>query len=108
VVLAHERKNRVLTPRASRAPSPRRQLVVRIERWEQVPISVGGHRQRRMPESRLHRLERQLQPAIDAPIDAPARVEMPQAVQPLILRAPVLIDDARLDLRPPQHRCTST
>jgi hypothetical protein len=33
---------------------------------------------------------------------------MPQAVQPLILRAPVLIDDARLDLRPPQHRCTST
>ena len=51
-----------------------------------------------MPEPRLHHLERELEPTVDLPVDAPRRVEMAEAVQALVLGAPVPIDDAAGDL----------
>ena len=58
-----------------------RQVVVLVLARKQMAIDIGGHRQGGMPESRLHRLQRQLQAAIDAPIDAPRGEEMAQVMQ---------------------------
>src|SRR3954452_20645463 len=55
-----------------------RQLVVRALARKQVPIHVGGHCQSRVPQPRLHALERQAYAAVFLPVDAPARIEMPQ------------------------------
>src|SRR5262245_11098311 len=52
-----------------------------------------------MPEPRLHHLERQLEAAIDAPVDAPGGVEVAQAMQAVVFRFAVSGNDAGRDLR---------
>jgi hypothetical protein len=47
-----------------------------------------------MPEPRLHHLERQLESAIDPAIDAPAGVEVPEAVEAGIFGLAIAVDDA--------------
>src|SRR5437763_12789765 len=51
---------------------------------KQVPVGIHGHDNRCMSEALLHDLSRQFKAANRAPIDAPARIEMPQRVQPRI------------------------
>src|SRR5262245_58848929 len=51
-----------------------------------------------MAEPGLHNLERQLEPAVDAPVNAPGGVEVPQGMQSLVFRPTVLIDDASSNL----------
>ena len=52
-----------------------------------------------MAEPRLHQLERQFEPAVNAPVDAPRGVEVAQAVQALVFCTAVLVDDTGGDLR---------
>src|SRR5215469_13274520 len=52
-----------------------------------------------MTEPCLHHLERQLEPAVDAPVDAPGSVEVAQAVEARILGSPIAVDDAGGHLR---------
>ena len=65
----------------------RRQLGAVVTARKQVAVSVGRHLDGGMSEPRLHDLERQLKPAVDAAVDAPGRIEMAQAVQAGILGA---------------------
>ena len=75
----------------------RRQLRPSIGRREEVAVGVGRDLDRGVPEPGLHHLQRQLQAAIDAAVDAPAGIEMPERMQG-ILRLAVRIDDASRDL----------
>ena len=52
-----------------------------------------------MPESGLHHLDRQLKAAVGLPVDAPARIEVPQCVQARIFGRAIAGDDAGGDLR---------
>src|SRR5215471_14827671 len=51
-----------------------------------------------MSHACLHELERQLEPAIGAPVDAPRRVEVPQAMQAGVLRLAGRLHNAGRDL----------
>ena len=64
-----------------------------------MAVDVGGHLDRGVTEPRLHQLERQFEPAVDAAVDAPRGVEVAQRVQALVFRAAMLIDDTGGDLR---------
>src|SRR5438552_18980377 len=44
-----------------------------------------------MAEPALHQLERQFEPAVDAPVDAPRCIEVAQRMQASVLRSPVPI-----------------
>src|SRR5262245_50894551 len=48
---------------------------------EQVPVGVHRHDDRGVAESLLHDLGGQLEPAVYFPVDAPARLEMPERLQ---------------------------
>jgi hypothetical protein len=61
-----------------------------------VPIGVRAHLNRSVTEPRLHHLERQFEPAVDAPVDAPRGVEVAQRVQPSVLGVAIGIGDAGL------------
>src|SRR5262245_12930786 len=52
-----------------------------------------------MAEPRLHYLERQFESTIDAAVDAPGGVEVPQCMQALVFCTAMLIDDAGGNLR---------
>ena len=64
-----------------------------------MAVGVRRHLDRGVTEPRLHQLERQLEPAVDAPVDAPRGIEVAQAVQALVFGAAVLVDDTGRDLR---------
>ena len=51
-----------------------------------MAVDVRRHLDGGVPEPRLHHLERQFEAAVDAAVDAPRRVEVPQAVQAGVLR----------------------
>jgi hypothetical protein len=75
------------------------QLRTVIAAREQMAVTVRRHLDRGVPQARLHHLERQFEPAIDAAVDAPRRIEVAQAVQAPILCAPtMLVGDAGGDL----------
>jgi hypothetical protein len=42
-----------------------------IGAWEKMAVTVRRHLDRGVPETGLHQLKRQLEAAIDAPVDAP-------------------------------------
>ena len=63
----------------------RRQFGAIVTARKQVAVAVGRHLDRGVAEPRLHHLERQLEAAIDAAVDAPRRIEVPQAVQAGVL-----------------------
>src|SRR5690349_5682737 len=63
-----------------------------------MSVPIQRHHDRRMPEPRLHRLRRKLESS-PAPVDAPRRIEMPQRMQPRILRLAIRVDDAGLHLQ---------
>src|SRR5262249_55641601 len=71
-----------------------RQFGTIVTAREQVPVAVGRHLNRAMTKARLHHLEREFEAAIDAPVDAPAGVEMAQRVQAWIFCLPMFGDDA--------------
>ena len=48
-----------------------------------MAVHIGGHLYRCMAEPRLHHLERQFEPAIEAPVDAHEGVEVAERVQAL-------------------------
>jgi len=64
-----------------------------------MPVHVRRHLDRGVAEPGLHHLQRQFEPAVGTAIDAPRGVEVAQAMQAGILRAPVLIDDTGGNLR---------
>ena len=66
----------------------RRQLGAVVAARKQVAVGVRRHLDRGVTEPRLHHLERQLEPAVDAPVDAPGGVEVAEAVQAGILGPP--------------------
>src|SRR6266540_4240329 len=63
-----------------------------------MPVHVRRHLNRSVAEPRLHHLERQFEPAINAAVYAPRRIEVAQAVQALVLGLAVSIDDTGRDL----------
>jgi hypothetical protein len=63
-----------------------------------MPVVVGRHLDGGMAETGLHHLERQFEAAIDAAIDAPARVEMPERVQPGVFGSVTTRSHAGCDL----------
>src|SRR5262249_62229617 len=52
-----------------------------------------------MPEPCLHELEREFEAALDAPVDAPRRVEVAQRMQSSVLCFPPCVSHTRSDLR---------
>jgi hypothetical protein len=64
---------------------------------KQVPVAVGGPRDQRMPEPGLYYIERQFEPTIGFPVDAPARLEVAQRVHAGIFDLAVLGDESGLD-----------
>ena len=73
-------------------PLCRRQLAAVVTARKQVAVGVGRHLDGGMSEPRLHHLERQLEPAVDAAVDAPGRIEVAQAVEAGILGAAIAVD----------------
>ena len=57
-----------------------RKLRAIIVRGEKMPVTIQRHYDGRMPESLLHRLRWQFEPAILAAIDAPTRIEVTKGV----------------------------
>ena len=53
---------------------------------EQVSIAITRQHNGRVAEPLLNHLDRQAEPAVDRPIDAPRRIEMPQGMHARILR----------------------
>ena len=49
-----------------------------------------------MAKSRLHQLERQFEPAVDATVDAPRGIEMAQRVQAPVFALPSLVTPAAI------------
>ena len=75
-------------------------LVLRvITTWEQMTVAVCRHLHRSVSEPGLDHLERQFEPAINAAIDAPARIKVPQAVQAGVFRFAICRDYAGGNLR---------
>ena len=66
----------------------RRQLAAVVAARKQVAIGVRRHLDRGVTEPRLHHLERQLEPAVDAPVDAPRGIEMAEACRPGYFASP--------------------
>ena len=64
-----------------------------------MAVAVCRHLHRGVTEPGLHHLERQFEPAIDPPVDAPGGIEMPQAVQAGVFRLARCCDDAGGNLR---------
>ena len=46
-----------------------------------MAITVGRHLNRGVAQAGLHDLERQFEPAVDFPVDAPRRIEVAQRVE---------------------------
>ena len=63
-----------------------------IAAGEEMPVAIGRHLNRGMPEPGLHQLERQFQAAVGAAVDAPRRIEVAQRMQPRIFRTPLSVD----------------
>src|SRR5262249_25435818 len=76
-----------------------RQLSAVVSAREQVAVGVRRHLNRGVAEARLPPLERQFESAVEAPVDAPRGVEVPEAVQAGIFRLAVAVDHACRYLR---------
>src|SRR5262245_37655016 len=63
-----------------------------------MTIDVGCHLDRGVAEAGLHDFERQFEPAIDPPVDAPGRIEVPETVEAGIFGAALTVDHAPGDL----------
>src|SRR5262245_49440864 len=87
------------TSRSQERSFRRRKLRTIIAAREQVAVGVRRHLDRGMTEPRLHDLQRQFEPAVEASVDAPRGVEMAEAVEPGVFRAAVSIDNTGLDQR---------
>ena len=61
---------------------------------EQMAVTVCSHLHRGMSKPGLDDLQRQLEPAVDTAVDAPGGIEMPQTMQPGVLRLAGCCDDA--------------
>jgi hypothetical protein len=73
-----------------------RQLGAIVTAREQVAVGVRRHLNRGVAEACLHYLERKLEPAIDAPVDAPGGIEVAEAMEAGIFRLAVGIDTVAL------------
>src|SRR5262249_30427726 len=107
----HTQKHHTASYLPRRRPGPRRdrssrqecllggrKLAAIIAAREQVAVGIRGHLNRGVAKPSLHHLERQLEAAIDAAVDAPRGVEVAQGVQALVFRTAMLIDDTGGDL----------
>jgi hypothetical protein len=63
-----------------------------------MAVAIRGYLDRGMAEPALHHLQRQFEATIDAPVDAPRRVEVAQSVQSHILRLARLGSNISRDL----------
>ena len=90
-----EGKNLTLVFRYAETPEQRPQisaelaglhLDVIVATWEQVPVDVVCHHDRRMPHTLLHDLRRQAEAAVFDAIDAPRGIEVPQRMQTGVFR----------------------
>src|SRR5262249_3410265 len=76
----------------------RRQLRTIIAARKQVAVAIRRHLDRGVPEAALHQLEWEFEAAIDAPVDAPASIEVAQRMQAAVLGSSPCVDYARTDL----------
>src|SRR5262249_42597271 len=65
---------------------------------KQVAVDITGQHNAGMTEPRLHRLDRQFQPAVFLSVDAPTGIKMPRRMQPGIFGFAFVVDDTCLDL----------
>jgi hypothetical protein len=74
------------------------QLRAIVAARKEMTVAIGRHLDRGVTETALHQLQRKLEAAVDASVDAPRRVEVAQGMKARVLRSTAPINDAGRDL----------